>query len=125
MDDAVRDVARRTAKAMETSGVPGLRLQVEETIAAEKAGQLNDTVALAGLIVSAAGFAWKVGWDLYLELRKRKKEDVDNELRESIERAVKEELESHEIADQMTEPLLIKATTDAVLARIAISSQRL
>jgi hypothetical protein len=122
MDDAVKDVARRAAKAMETSGRDGLRLQVEKAITAQNAGQLFEVVALSALVVSTAGFAWRVAWDLYVEYRKRKQEDkVGTELRASVEKAVKEELESATIADRETRALIVKSTTDAVMARLAAS----
>jgi hypothetical protein len=123
MDDAVRDVARTAAKTMETSGHAGLRLQVEEAIAAQDAGQLVvDIIALSALTISTAGFAWRVAWDLYVEYRKRKQEDkVDTELRATVEKAVREELESATIADQATRALMVKATTDAVIARLKAS----
>jgi len=122
MQGAVRDVARDAATAIERSGRTGIRLEVEEVIAADEAGQLNDTIALAALIVSTAGFAWRIAWDLYLEYRKRKQEQkADTELRAKVEAAVRTELESTTLADQATRALVITATTDAVMARLAAS----
>jgi hypothetical protein len=71
MDEEIKRIARDAAKALEASGHGGVRLQVEETIAREGAGQLTDPIALGALIVATASFAWRTAWDLYLEHRKR------------------------------------------------------
>lgn len=122
MDDATMEVARKVAAALEKSGRTGLRLQVEKSIANHNAGQLSDPVAIAALVISVATLAWRVAWDVYLEHQKRRPDkELDAEVRNSVEKSVKEELNSSTVADQATRALLIKATTEAVLARLAAS----
>lgn len=120
MDEAVKRVARDVARAMEEGGRPGVRISVEEALAAHGARQLGDEIALASLIVSAASFAWRVAWDLYADFKKRSKEaEADKELRAAVERAVREELASTPLQDQAMRAALVEATTNAVMTRLA------
>jgi len=120
MDDVTKSIARDIAANLEGSGHKELRLQVEETLAAREGRHLNDTIALAALVVSTASFAWRTAWDLYTEARKRAKDaEADKELRAAVERAVKEEVASAPLEDQAARSSLVEAATNVVMARLA------
>ncbi|MBO0820104.1 MAG: hypothetical protein J2P26_04560 [Nocardiopsaceae bacterium] len=66
-DFAARRTARAAARRLAGELDPGLRTQVEAALAAadgERPRQYFDPVALASLIVSAAGLAWTIYRDL-------------------------------------------------------------